>query len=121
MNSTTPREPLDDTRLDQRPLAPDPRSAEQEKVDAPEDIGTVASQAYPASEREDIDVTAANNRGKRAVKRGSGPVTGSGAGAGEGGNPEDYDNDVQAGGGHKPIRTNTGPKTGADAPIGGSR
>lgn len=62
------------------------------------------------------------NRGRRANKQGSGPVTGSGAGAGGGGNPEDYDSDPQGGGGHDATPpVDRGPKTGADAPVGGSR
>jgi len=64
-------------------------------------------------------VTGSDNRGRRASK-GSGPVSGSGAGAGGKGNPEDYDSDAQ-GGGRAGMRTDHGPKTGADAPIGGSR
>ena len=64
----------------------------------------------------------AANRGRRANKQGSGPVTGSGAGAGGGGNPEDYDSDPQGGGGHDATPSaDHGPKTGADAPVGGSR
>lgn len=63
----------------------------------------------------------AANRGRRANKQGSGAVTGSGAGDG-GGNPEDYGSDPQGGGGHDATPTaNRGPKTGADAPVGGSR
>jgi len=48
-------------------------------------------------------------------------VTGSGAGAGGKGNPEDYDADPQAGSGRVPEPVDRGPKKGADAPVGGSR
>ena len=82
-----------------------------EKIGNNDDVRTVRPDDYPKEERDDGDVTGASNRGRRANK----------AGAGGGGNPEDYDFDVQAGGGHKPIRTDNGPKTGADAPVGGSR
>lgn len=92
-----------------------------QKTGGHDHVGTFRSDHCPKEERDDGDVTGASNRGRRANKAGSGPVTGSGAGAGGGGNPEDYDSDVQAGGGHKPIRTDNGPKTGADAPVGGSR
>lgn len=122
MSDTTPRGPLGDARPDGEPdRAPTPGSLPQEKVEDRENVSTVRPENYPKVERDDGDVTGASNRGKRANKVGSGPVTGSGAGAGGGGNPEDYDSDTQAGGGHKPIRTDHGPKTGADAPIGGSR
>jgi hypothetical protein len=80
-----------------------------------------ANNSTPPEKDQNTD-SGASNRGRRANKQGSGPVTGSGAGAGGGGNPEDYDSDPQAGGGHKPISTDDhGPKTGADAPVGGSR
>lgn len=72
---------------------------------------------YPKADREDGDVTATDNRGRRADKQGGGPMSCSGAGAGGGGNPKDYEEDPQAGGGHMP----NGPNTGADAPVGGSR
>jgi len=98
-----------------------PGSRLPEKIGNNDDVRTVRPDDYPKEERDDGDVTGASNRGRRANKAGSGPVAGSGAGAGGGGNPEDYDSDVQAGGGHKPIRTENGPKTGADAPVGGSR
>ncbi|WP_432769974.1 MAG: hypothetical protein HEQ22_04295 [Sphingopyxis sp.] len=121
MSDTTPRGPLGDARPDQEPRAPTPGARKQEKVEDRANVGTATPTDYPQTDREDGDVTAAHNRGTRANKQGSGPVTGSGAGAGAGGNPEDYDDDVQAGGGHQTIRTDQGPKTGADAPIGGSR
>ena len=85
--------------------APTPGSLPPQKVEDRENVGTVLPDDYPKKEREDGDLTGASNRGRRANKVGSGPVTGSGAGAG----------------GHKPIRTDNGPKTGADAPVGGSR
>ena len=44
-------------------------------------------------------ISAAENRGKRAPKEGSGTVIGSGAGAGGGGAPEDFDDDPAGGGG----------------------
>lgn len=101
--------------------APTPGSLPQERAEDRETVGTAKPDDYPKPDRDDGEVTAAANRGHRANKQGSGPVTGSGAGAGGGGDPEDYDDDVQAGGGHKPIRTDHGPKTGADGPVGGSR
>lgn len=121
MSDTNPRKPLGDAGPDQKQRVPAPGSRSQEKVEDRANVGTATPKDYPLSEREDGDVTAARNRGTRAKKQGSGPVTGSGAGAGGGGNPEDYEDDVQAGGGHKPIRTDHGPKVGADAPVGGSR
>ena len=84
-------------------------------------VGTARPAVYPRQDRDNGDASGASNRGKRANKIGSGPVSGSGAGAGGGGNPEDYDSDTQAGGGHKSLQTENGPKTGVDAPIGGSR
>ena len=66
--------------------------------------------------------TAEQNRGMRAPREGSGAVIGSGAGAGGGGGDEDYDSDPVGGGGaarSKPAKPQ--PKTGADAPVGGSR
>lgn len=121
MTDTNPRGPLGGARPDGEARAPTPGSLPPEKVEGRENVGTVRPEDYPEEEREDGDVTAAANRGRRADKQGSGPVSGSGAGAGGGGNPEDYDSDPQAGGGHQPIRTDNGPKTGADAPVGGSR
>ncbi|WP_422060823.1 hypothetical protein [Sphingopyxis sp.] len=99
---------------------PTPGSLPQEKVEDRDNVGTARPEDYPKEDRDDGDVAAAN-RGKRADKHGSGPVSGSGAGAGGGGIPEDYDDDPQGGGGHKPVATDTGPNTGADAPVGGSR
>ncbi|CAN5257134.1 hypothetical protein BH10PSE12_BH10PSE12_05420 [soil metagenome] len=46
----------------------------------------------------EMDETAATNRGNRPAP-GVGEVKGSGAGAGGGGNPEDYDDDSAGGGG----------------------
>jgi hypothetical protein len=121
MTDSTPRGPLGDARPD-APGEPNktPGSLPPEKVEDRGDVGTVHPEDYPKSERDDGDVAAAN-RGRRASK-GSGPVSGSGAGAGGGGNPEDYDSDPQGGGGHDatPVSPH-GPKTGADAPVGGSR
>lgn len=121
MTDTNPRGPLGGARPDGEARSPTPGSLPPEKVEDRENVGTAHPEDYPEEEREDGDVTAAANRGRRADKKGSGPVSGSGAGAGGGGNPEDYDPDPQAGGGHQPIRTDKGPKTGADAPVGGSR
>jgi len=64
---------------------------------------------------------AEENRGKRAPQSGSGVVTGSGAGAGGSGGAEDFDSDPAGGGGTPPHPEDDHPKTGADAPIGGSR
>ena len=61
------------------------------------------------------------NRGQRAPQSGSGEVVGSGAGAGGGGNPEDFDSDAPAGGGKLSTGKPDAPKTGADAPVHGSR
>lgn len=63
----------------------------------------------------------AANRGRRAPQSGSGEVRGSGAGAGGAGNPEDFDSDAQAGSGALPEIKPDAPKTGADAPVHGSR
>ena len=121
MSDSNRSDPRDDARPDSGARAPTPGSLPQQKVEDRENVGTAVPEDYPKTEREDGDVTAARNRGKRANKQGSGPVTGSGAGAGGGGNPEDYDDDAQGGGGHMPRPTDHGPKTGADAPVGGSR
>ena len=94
-------------------------SLPQAKVEDRESASTVEPTDYPKGDRDDGAVTGADNRGRRASK-GSGPVSGSGAGAGGKGNPEDYDSDTQ-GGGTAVTPTDHGPKTGADAPIGGSR
>ena len=66
-------------------------------------------------------LSAADNRGKRAPQSGSGVVVGSGAGAGGAGGAEDFDSDAQAGGGALPSPHDDHPKSGADAPVGGSR
>jgi hypothetical protein len=66
-------------------------------------------------------LSAADNRGKRAPQSGSGVVVGSGAGAGGAGGAEDFDSDAQAGGGAMPSPQDDHPKSGADAPVGGSR
>lgn len=122
MTDITPSGPRGNARIEDRPdRAPTPGSLPQASVEDRENVSTVQPEDYPKAERDDGDLTGASNRGKRADKVGSGPVTGSGAGAGGGGNQEDYDSDTQAGGGHKPIRTDNGPKTGADASVGGSR
>jgi hypothetical protein len=115
-----PREPLGNAQPD----AADediktPGSLPPAKVEDRENVGTVQPEDYPREGRAAAD-PGADNRGRRASK-GSGPVSGSGAGAGGKGNAEDYDSDPQAGGGDAPIRTDHGPKSGADAPIGGSR
>ena len=117
----TPRGPLGDARPDaqQRPVAPTPGSLKPEKVEDRDNVGMVSPEDYPEDQRAKLDEGDAN-RGHRPGK-GSGPVTGSGAGAGGKGNPEDFDADPQGGGGHAPIRTDRGPKEGADAPVGGSR
>lgn len=67
-------------------------------------------------------LSAAENRGKRAPREGSGTVIGSGAGAGGGGADEDYDSDPAGGGGSVRVAPEVKkPATGSDAPIGGSR
>lgn len=66
-------------------------------------------------------LNAKENRGKRAPRSGSGVVTGSGAGAGGAGGAEDFDSDAAGGGGAMPSPTDVKPKSGADAPVGGSR
>lgn len=92
----------------------------QAEVEDRKNVSTVKPTDYPKGDRDDGAVTGADNRGRRASK-GSGPVSGSGAGAGGKGNPEDYDSDAPAGRGTAGMRTDDGPKTGADAPSGGSR
>lgn len=96
-----------------------PGSLPPERVEDRDNVGTAKPGDYPRTERDGGDVTGATNRGHRAGK-GSGPATGSGAGAGGAGNPEDYDSDPQGGGGRGPTPDDKGPKTGADAPVGGS-
>jgi len=119
MTDNVPRGPLGEAR----PEATDknvrtPGSLRPEKVEDRENVGTVRPEDYPLADRNASN--AAANRGARPGT-GSGPVTGSGAGAGGRGNPEDYDSDPQGGGGAAPTPANKGPKTGADAPVGGSR
>ncbi|ATE65128.1 hypothetical protein [Rhizorhabdus dicambivorans] len=65
---------------------------------------------------------AEENRGRRAPQQGSGVVIGSGAGAGGSGGAEDFDSDPAGGGGDlSPRPVDDQPRTGADAPVGGSR
>lgn len=116
---TTPRGPLGDARPDGAERAPTPGGQKQEDVEDRENVSTVTPEDYPLDQRASAD-TAGLNRGRRRSK-GSGPVSGSGAGAGGKGNPEDYDSDPQGGGGDAAVGTDNGPKTGADAPVGGSR
>ena len=66
------------------------------------------------------DIKAAENRGKRA-EASVGEVTGSGAGTGGSGDPEEYGSDPQAGGGTFPPGEPPPPGEGADAPNNGSR
>ncbi len=65
--------------------------------------------------------SAEENRGRRAPRSGSGVVVGSGAGAGGAGGAEDFDSDPVGGGGTPPRPEDDHPKTGADAPVSGSR
>jgi len=66
-------------------------------------------------------LSAEASRGKRAPRSGSGVVVGSGAGAGGAGGHEDFDSDAAGGGGAIPSPKDDHPKSGADAPVGGSR
>lgn len=66
------------------------------------------------------EAKAADNRGKRA-EASVGEVKGSGADAGGGGNPEDYDSDPQGGGGALPPGSPPPEGGGADAPSHGTR
>lgn len=114
-----PRGPLGDARPD----ATDeniktPGAQPPEKVEDRENVSSVRPEDYPREDRAVTD-SGADNRERRRSE-GSGPVHGSGAGAGGKGNAEDYDSDPQGGGGEAPPRTDHGPKTGADAPVGGS-
>ncbi len=119
MNDRTPRGPLGDARPEHGESAPTPGGLPPENVEDRDNVSEVTPEDYPREQRASAD-TAAFNRGRRR-NTGSGPVSGSGAGAGGKGNPEDYDADPQGGGGNAPVPTDNGPKTGADAPIGGSR
>lgn len=84
------------------------------------DEGSTAARPGPPIRTDGLD--AAGNRGKRARQTGSGVVVGSGASAGGGGGAEDFDSDSAGGGGGHPLRReDDNPKTGADAPVGGSR
>ena len=96
-----------------------PGSLPPEKIEDRGNVGTARPEQYPKEDRAAAD-PAAQNRGRRASK-GSGPASGSGAGAGGKGNSEDYDSDPQGGGGRLPSHEDHGPKTGADAPVGGRR
>lgn len=96
-----------------------PGSLPPEPVERRENVGTAHPEDYPLDQREAAN-SGAENRGHRPGK-GSGPVSGSGAGAGGKGNAEDFDSDPQGGGGEQHLRTDRGPKTGADAPVGGGR
>lgn len=64
---------------------------------------------------------AEENRGRRARQEGSGVVVGSGAGAGGSGGAEDFDSDPVGGGGTGSLPQDDHPRSGADAPVGGSR
>lgn len=120
MTDDVRRGPLGDARPDARREPDDDGPLPPEKVEDRDNVGTAEPTDYPRSDREAGDVSGAANRGRRRAT-GSGAVEGSGAGAGGGGNPEDYDSDPQGGGGRADFRTDHGPKTGADAPKGGSR
>lgn len=76
-------------------------------------------QAGPAPSLGGTEV--AENRGQRAPESGSGGVVGSGASAGGGGGPEDYDSDPMAGGGTFPRHPESAPDEGGDAPKHNSR
>lgn len=115
----TPRGPLGDATPDGIAHAPTRGGQPPENVEDRENVSRVTPEDYPSADQASGDA-AGENRGHRR-STGSGPVRGSGAGAGGKGNPEDYDGDTQAGGGKADIRTDNGPKTKADAPIGGSR
>ena len=96
-----------------------PGSLPPEPVEDRPGVSRVRPEDYPRDQRARLGA-GEENRGRRATK-GSGPASGSGAGAGGKGNPEDYDSDPQGGGGDGPPVADDGPKTGADAPAGGSR
>jgi hypothetical protein len=96
-----------------------PGSLPPEKVEDRENVGMVRPEQYPREGSVTGD-PGADNRGHRR-SGGSGPVSGSGAGAGGKGNPEDYDSDAPGGDGRVSSPADHGPRTGADAPIGGSR
>ncbi len=63
-------------------------SLPQAKVEDRENVSTVKPTDYPKGDCDDGAVTGADNRGRR-VNKGSGPVSGSGAGAGGKVNPQD--------------------------------
>lgn len=98
---------------------PASRPAPSDMIDDRSGGSSARREQFPKEEPPAPD-PAAGNRGRRA-SRGSGPVSGSGAGAGGKGNGEDYDSDPQGGDGRFPSPDEHGPKTGADAPVGGSR
>lgn len=115
----TPPGPLGDALPAHGEGAPTPGGQSQEDVEDRDNVSIVSPEEYPRDQRASAD-TAGLNRGRRR-SAGSGPVSGSGAGAGGKGNPEDFDSDPQGGGGDAAVRTDNGQKTGADAPVGGSR
>ena len=118
-SNDTPRGPLGDARPEAAgDTSQTPGSLPPADVEDRDNVGQVRPEDYPLGERGAPDPAAAN-RGHRPSK-GSGPVSGSGAGAGGKGNAEDYDSDPQGGGGAMPRPTDHGPRTGADAPVGGS-
>lgn len=119
MANSTPRDPLGGAQPDDSQRDPTSGGQPTENVQDPGTVERVTLEDYPRLNRASLD-DGRDNRGKRRSK-GSGPVSGSGAGAGGKGNDEDYDADPQGGGGNADMRTNNGPKTGADAPVGGGR
>lgn len=64
--------------------APTPGSRPPEKIEKRGNVGTATPEAYPKADREDGDVTGADNPAPRANKQGCAPVSGSGVGAGGG-------------------------------------
>lgn len=60
--------------------APTPGSLPSEKVENRDNVGTATPEDYPKADREDGDVTATGNKGRRPDQQDSGPASGSGAG-----------------------------------------
>lgn len=116
---TAARGPIEDAHSRAGGRSPSEGGQPEENDEGRVNTASATSEERPVADQATAD-TAGMNRGHRR-STGSGPVSGSGAGAGGKGNPEDYDSDPQGGGGKADVRTDHGPKEGADAPVGGSR
>lgn len=61
-------------------IGPTPGSLPPEKVENRDNVGTATPDDYPKADREDGDVTATGNKGRRPDRQNSGPASSSGPG-----------------------------------------